>query len=283
MADKQTVTGTPFIVTGALTQGNTSLTPYEVISSDTVDRRIYGIGVTLNDGTTHTQVRFFINNGTSNFQLNLNSITANSGFLTGTPMYDLLGTSTIASVFAKQYDVIGVPYFNLPAGWSFQASSFITLGAGEELRFWAIGEKYDGTGLTLTSSTFKDAVSFANSDSTNTKTILASSSENRRIYGLTAQSTDTTARVLYLKLNNGVTSYTVSTINIPANSGATTSITPVDVFSNSNIYPVFGKQYDTHGLPYFNLPAGWSIEGSFQAAITSGTTIKFVTIGDSYI
>lgn len=282
MANYQTYTSTPFITYGQLTTGNVSNQIYEVLASTAYDRRIYGIGVTLNDLTTHTQVRFYINDGTTNFQLNLNSITANSGFLTTQGVYDLFGASTISAYFGKRYDQISVPYFNLPAGWSFGASTFVTLGASENLGFWFTGEQYAAYTLNFTSNEFSEDISFSNADGTSTKTLIQSSTYNRRVYGISAFSSDATARSLTLKLNDGTTSRTIGTISIPANSGNTTSISALDIIAHSNVYPILGKQYDMSAQPFFHLPAGWSVEGSFVTAITSGANINFNSHGEVY-
>lgn len=282
MSSKQTYTSSPFITYGQITTGNVSNQIYEVLGAAAYDRRIYGIGVTLNDGSTHSQVRFYINNGSNNFQLNLNSITANSGFSTAQGVYDLFGASTISAYFGKQFDQIAVPYFNLPAGWSFGASSFLTLGAGENLGFWFTGERYAAYNLNLTSNEFSQNVSFNNADGTSVKTIVSSSAYDRRIYAISAFSSDSTARNLILNLNDGTTSRTIGTISVTANAGNTTSVSALDIIAHANVYPIVAKQYDMSGQPFFHLPAGWSIEGNFSVSITAGTNIKFISNGEVY-
>jgi len=282
MANKQKYTNTPFLTYGEIPSSNTANQVYSVLSSVAYDRRIYGIGVTLNDLTTHTQVRFYINNGTSNFQLNLNSIPSSSGYSTSVGVYDLFGVSTIGAYFSKQHDQISVPYFNLPAGWSFGASTTINLGAAEIMGFWFIGENYDSTNLKLTSNKFFQEVSFVNADSTTTKTLISSSVNDRRVYEISVFSSDATARNLTLKLNDGVTSRTFATISVTANAGNTTTISALDIVAHSNVYPIFAKQYDMGGQPFFHLPAGWSIEGNFSVAVTSGASIKFTSNGEIY-
>jgi len=282
MSSKQTYTSLPFITYGEITTGNVSNQIYEVLSATAYDRRIYGIGITLNDGSTHSQVRFYINNGSANFQLNLNSVTASSGFSTAQGVYDLFGASTISAYFRKQYDQIAVPYFNLPAGWSFGASSFLTLGAGENLGFWFTGERYGAHNLNLTSNEFSQNVSFANADGTSTKTLVSSSAYDRRVYAISVFSSDSTARTLTLKLNDGVTSRIIGTISVTANAGNTTLISALDIIAHANVYPILAKQYDMNGQPFFHLPTGWSIEGNFSVAVTAGTNIKFISNGEVY-
>lgn len=282
MANKQLFTTTPFITYGEIPGSNVSNQLYEILGSSLIDRRIYGIGITLKDGSTHTQVRFYINNGVSNFQLNINSVTANSGYSITQGVYDLFGASTISAYFSKQYDQIGVPYFNLPAGWSFKASSFLSLGASESMGFWTTGENYGSSSLNLTSNQFSNDVHFSNSDGTSTKEIIASSINDRRIYSISAFSSDTTSRNLTVYLNDGTVSRTIGTISVTANAGNTTSIASLDIISHSNVYPIFGKQYDMNGQPFFHLPAGWSIECNFSVAVSSGTFIKFTSNGEIY-
>jgi hypothetical protein len=128
--------------TGAFTP-STNNTHYDITGATTsYDRRIYGINVTNTFGTAET-ITVLLNDGTYRRQLFQLSVAASSGNSTSVGSVDLLGSSLGAPIFQKQKDANGVPYFNLPTGWSVSISYGTTLTGASSLTFLTFGETYE--------------------------------------------------------------------------------------------------------------------------------------------
>jgi hypothetical protein len=130
MANSLTFTGSAF---GVATNIAATAANQSILSSDTADRRIYGISQTQT-GTTAMTADIFLNNGTTNFLIG-------SGPAAGTVAKvttDIFGNSTLAAVFQKKKDANGVPYFDLPAGWSIN----VTQSSVASINYLVIGESY---------------------------------------------------------------------------------------------------------------------------------------------
>lgn len=143
MASTLTFTSTVFMAGWTASSATTSPnTRYTVLSSDATNaRRVYGISMVSTDAGAQT-VTVFLNDGTTAYQVFQLSITANSGNTTTVAAADILASVYGASVFQKQRDANGVPYFNIPATWSIQLSYNTTLLAAEALYVLVFGESY---------------------------------------------------------------------------------------------------------------------------------------------
>lgn len=132
MATSLLFTGSAFanLVNVAVTTANQTI----LASDATYDRRIYGISQTQLGSTTASTPTIFLNNGVTNFSIGLGPSTGTSVNVTS----DIFGNSTLASVFQKQKDANGVPYFNLPAGWSITVTQ-----ANTSVNYLTFGEKYN--------------------------------------------------------------------------------------------------------------------------------------------
>jgi hypothetical protein len=284
MANTLTLTNTQYLGCISLTASAVPNTQYTVLSADAnYDRRIYGLVVTTTDANTQNII-LYLNDGVGTYQVSYNSLTANSGG-SGVAPLDLQGNSLNGSILGKRLDVMGVSYFNLPKGWSFRALYTGTQLSGvERVNFISHGELYDGVTQEYTSTAFQQTATFSNATGTTEKDLLTSVAYDRRVYGISAVSTDTTARILSLYLKSGSTSNLIYTVNILANSGNTTTIKPVDIFADVNGYSnaYFTKKYEPDGGFYFDLLAGWSITATFVGAVAIGSLVTIKTIGDSY-
>jgi hypothetical protein len=138
--------------------------------------------------------------------------------------------------------------------------------------------------LTFTSAPFLQAATFSSATSANTKyDILAVDATNaRRIYGLSITSTDTGAQTVKFHLNDGVNTFQLFTLNVPLNSGATTSVASVDAFASVYGSSVFSKQRDANGVPYFNIPATWKMQMEYNPALGAGEQLFVFTFGETY-
>jgi hypothetical protein len=284
MANTLTLTNTQYLGCISLTASAVPNTQYTVLSADAnYDRRIYGLVVTTTDANTQNII-LYLNDGVGTYQVSYNSLTALSGG-SGVAPLDLQGNSLNRSILGKRLDVMGVSYFNLPKGWSFRALYTGTQLSGvERVNFISHGELYDGVTQEYTSTAFQQTATFSNATGTTEKDLLTSVAYDRRVYGISAVSTDTTTRILSLYLKSGSTSNLIYTVNILANSGNTTTIKPVDIFADVNGYSnaYFTKKYEPDGGFYFDLLAGWSITATFVGAVAIGSLVTIKTIGDSY-
>jgi hypothetical protein len=269
----------------SLTASTAANTIYPVISaSSSVDRRIYGLMLSSTSANTQT-IKVYVNDGTTNYQVSQFSLTANSGNSISLGPYDIFGDTNANAIFSKRADVMGVFYFNLPKSWSIRASYGTTLTAPAALSFISQGEVYNGVTTKHTSNPFTQVATFTNAVGTTETDLVSSASFDRRIYAMSASSTDATARTLALKLSNGTTSYLVYTISILANSGNTTTIASTDIFYDSNGFsaPFFNQLAEPDGGQYyFNLPAGWKLTGTFAGSVAIGSQITIETTGDTY-
>ena len=116
-------------------------TQFEVLSSSTSDRRLYGFAILTDDINTQT-VKVYLNDGVSILQVCTVSITASAGTNATVAIADVFSSTTAQSVFQKRVDPNGLAYFNLPAGWSIQMEYSTELAAGETITTHIFGEIY---------------------------------------------------------------------------------------------------------------------------------------------
>lgn len=140
------------------------------------------------------------------------------------------------------------------------------------------------TSLTFTSTGFMQGSTYSVSTSTNTKYDILSSDATytRRIYGVSVTSTDAGAQTLKFHLNDGSASYQVFTLNIPLNSGNSTTVAAVDAFGSVYGASVFQKQRDANGVPYFNIPNGWKLQMEYNTALLAAEGLFVLVFGETY-
>lgn len=138
------------------------------------------------------------------------------------------------------------------------------------------------TTLNFTSAPFTRVTQFTATDTTVTKDILpVNATKDRRVYGITVYTDESAAKDIFLYISDGTTTWRLSTIAIPLNSGNTNAIVPVDVFSSTQIAP-FIKNRDASGAPYLHIPATWSVRASYGATMTAAKIANIVIIGETY-
>lgn len=148
--------------------------------------------------------------------------------------------------------------------------------------------------LTFTSNAFNTSISFATASAatasgfqpSNAATIYdimgATTSYDRRIYGISSTSTFGTAETVTLYLFDGVSNKQLYQISVAASAGNSTSVPSVDLFGSSNGASIFQKQKDANGVPYYNLPAGWSVRASYGTTLTGASVLNIFTFGETY-
>ena len=142
MATSLTFTSAGFMQGSTYSVATSTNTRYDILSTDvTYTRRIYGLSVTSTDAGAQT-VKFHLHDGSQAFQIFTLNIPLNSGNITTAASVDAMGSVYGASVFQKQRDANGVPYFNIPAGWKIQMEYNTALLAAEGLYVLVFGETY---------------------------------------------------------------------------------------------------------------------------------------------
>ena len=272
----------------ALTASAITGTQYTVLAATTSsDRRIYALGMSSTDANTQN-IRVYLNDGTTSYLAALwttGQVAANVGNSSTAAPLDILGLSRSTGLFGKMKDVTGVPYLNLPKNWSIKALYGGTqMTSPETITFTSYGEIYDGIQHRFTSGSFLQVATYSNAGGTTERDLISSAGYDRRIYSISATNTDVTARIINIKLRKSGTSYLLYTVNIPASSGNSVTIKPVDLFRDDSSLsgPFFAKTYEPDQGFYFNLPAGWALTGTLVSAPAISSTITITSGGDKY-
>jgi hypothetical protein len=126
--------------------------------------------------------------------------------------------------------------------------------------------------LTFTNGCFMESKGITSSTPINTRfDVLASSVNDRRLYGFSILSSDNTIQTVKIHLNDGTNVVQIFTLAIPASSGTNGVVISVDVFGSTLGESVFQKMREPNGLAYFNIPAGWSIQMQYNTTLVSET------------
>lgn len=283
MADKLTLTTTPHLYCTAFGSTYSANTVYTIVPADnTYDRRIYGLSITNTSSVNHNNCTLWLSDGTTNYQMGLVSILANAGNSISVGANDVFTNSVFSGLLTfAMADDMGVWYFNLPKTWSLRFTFTNTLSSGNLMTFTTFGEKYDGVSMSFTSKPFLQTSTFSSTTGTRLVNLVPSAAYDRRIYAISAASTDVTARVMNFGLTNSGTNYLIYTDNIVANAGNSTTLASGDYFYEALIQGLFVRTADAEGISYyFNLPAGWGLTGTLTSN-TAGLITMRVT-GDTY-
>ncbi len=136
--------------------------------------------------------------------------------------------------------------------------------------------------LNFTTAPFTKVTQFAPADTTVAKDILPADPTNtRRVYGITVWTDESAAKDVALHISDGTTTWELTTIAIPLNSGNTNAIVPVDLFASTQVAP-FIKNRDAAGAPYLHIPATWSLKLAYNATMTAAKLANFIVIGETY-
>ena len=136
--------------------------------------------------------------------------------------------------------------------------------------------------LTFTSAPFNKVTQFLPADTTVAKDILAADATyDRRVYGIAIFTDNTAAQDITISLSDGTTTWKLTTVSVPINSGNTNAIVPVDVFTHTQLSP-FVKQRDASGAPYLNIPKTWSLKMAYATTITAAKLANVVVNGETY-
>ena len=143
MATSLTFTSAAFMQATLATASQATNTRFDILSTDTAyTRRIYGVSIVNTLGTAET-VKFHLTSATTSVAYQIYTVSApiSAGNLTTTAALDAFGSVYGASIFNKQRDANGVPYFNIPANWKMQMEFNTTLTAAT-MSVIVFGETY---------------------------------------------------------------------------------------------------------------------------------------------
>jgi hypothetical protein len=142
MATSLTFTGT-LMASASLLLSSSQLTPVVIARGGTNGSRIYSIAVQTNSTNAANHV-LGLSSSIGIARIGTLAVTANSGFTAGTANFDYFGNALFASIFQKNKDANGVPYFNLAPNTclTMQISASVFLSAGSTSSIYVNGEFY---------------------------------------------------------------------------------------------------------------------------------------------
>lgn len=110
----------------------------------------------------------------------------------------------------------------------------------------------------------------------------ATSSTDRRVYGLSVVNADNGANPVKIWLNDGTAEYQIFNANVVANSGNASGTALTDIFSSTMGESLLAKTRDYNGVTYLNLPKNWSIRLSYSAGPAAGEAFYTFVFGEYY-
>jgi hypothetical protein len=142
MATSLTFTGT-LMASASLLLSSSQLTPIVIAQGGPNGSRIYSIAVQTNS-TTAPNIVLGLSSSIGIARIGTLAVTANSGYNAGIVNFDYFGNVVYASIFQKNKDANGVPYFNLAPNTflTMQTSASVFLSAGSTSSIFVNGEFY---------------------------------------------------------------------------------------------------------------------------------------------
>ena len=142
MATSLTFTGALLASSSFLTSGS-QLTPVVIAQGGANGSRIYSIAIQTNSTTAANHV-LGLSSSAGIARIGTLAVTANSGYTAGTANFDYFGNAVYASIFQKQKDANGVPYYNLPPNTflTMQTTASVFLSSGTTSSIFVNGEFY---------------------------------------------------------------------------------------------------------------------------------------------
>lgn len=137
--------------------------------------------------------------------------------------------------------------------------------------------------LTFTDSITENITNVVNANGTGNVTIYTCTNlTGARIYAIAVMSNDTVAHDVQIKINNGTTTFRMGTTNTVANAGNTNALITDDLFADAQLNAMFSKNIDANGVPYWNIPNGWSVVIALPVVVTAGKEMNFFVYGEEY-
>ena len=142
MATSLTFTGT-LMSSASLLLSSSQTTPIVIAQGGPAGSRIYSIAVQTNSIAAANHV-LGLSSSVGITRIGTLAVTANSGHTVGTANFDYFGNSVYASIFQKNKDANGVPYFNLAPNTflTMQTSASVFLSPSSTSSIFVNGEFY---------------------------------------------------------------------------------------------------------------------------------------------
>lgn len=132
------------------------------------------------------------------------------------------------------------------------------------------------TSLIFTSAGFSQNTGFAAAATTQTTILSSDPTYTRRIYGITFTNSATQTPTITIRVLDNTSLVGAAYI--------TTAVTGInvmtDLFGSSTGAALFQKQKDANGVPYYNLPATWTLTAQLSANSTATASIH--VFGETY-
>lgn len=137
-----------------------------------------------------------------------------------------------------------------------------------------------GTATPIFQQSIKNgAVQIASSDASNLKTIVTPGTNGSKVENLLVTSTDSSARDLQLIVTKGGVDYILGTISVPANTGNTNGVTPINFFAHANMLNYLNV--DNNGNRFLFLENGSVLKAKTLTTVTSTRVLNlFAQYGD---
>jgi hypothetical protein len=137
--------------------------------------------------------------------------------------------------------------------------------------------------LTFTDSITENITNVVNANGTGDVTIYTCTNPTgARIYAIAVMSNDTVPHDVQIKINNGTTTFRMGTTTTVANAGNTNALITDDLFADAQLNAMFSKNIDANGVPYWNIPNGWSVVIALPVVVTAGREMNFFVYGEEY-
>ena len=132
------------------------------------------------------------------------------------------------------------------------------------------------TSLTFTSAAFAQNTAFGSSVTTETTILSSDATNTRRIYGiaLTNSAAQTPNCTIRIKDSSSVVA---GAFIVPITTGANVM---TDIFGSTVAASIFQKKRDANGIPYYDIPATWTITAQLSANSTASIYIHL--FGETY-
>lgn len=121
-----------------------------------------------------------------------------------------------------------------------------------------------------------EAVTLVNADGTTSKTLLTAGADDAIVKSLLITSTDTSARVVELILDDGTTEFVLASFNVAITAGTDGATAVVDALTAS------GLPLDSAGKKILPLETGMELKVRAQVAVTAAKVINFVATVEEF-
>ena len=142
MATSLTYASSCFMYCTNATASTTPGTKYDILTSSSSDRRVYGIGVLSSDNAIQT-VKIYITSATTSVPYQICAVSvAGSGTNGSATAVDVFASTMCESIFQTTREASGLAYFNIPANWKLQMDFSGSLISPETITTHVFGETY---------------------------------------------------------------------------------------------------------------------------------------------